>query len=125
MWTFQEFALPKREPLCICGPISFCASTLLRNRRALEDAYDALEPPELPKSESLLRDLKFQMAEIRLQLLIGKLRGEMENMSVAAMFTRWQTSTNKPRGDAQNMLELLLCTFMRQCLDPRDKVYAL
>ncbi|KAK1752616.1 heterokaryon incompatibility protein-domain-containing protein [Echria macrotheca] len=42
MWTFQEFALPSEEPVCLCGALKFSASALSDTRISSEEAIDRL-----------------------------------------------------------------------------------
>lgn len=120
MWTFQEYQLPKPEPLCFCGDDEFYMWDM-------EIVYQSARLRLLtPPGESKLLGSPG----------LEKLRDE-RNSIIAANQTKEKDS--KPRGldmgfflgrsrfptNSLPLLKLLHDTVHRKCQDPRDRFYAL
>lgn len=131
MWTFQEFRLPRNEPLCYCGSMSFRLVTILG---AAEDrihtaGFDALrilsKPPYLDPSWNWAALSQEQEQFVERLFMAQKITQEKstasrKNMSILPSIARqpWQ-------GKDSALIYLLITTTERQGFDMRDKIFAL
>jgi len=132
MWTFQEFELPPREPICAIGPRFFSATHFRETQRplnelrerALQRLSDGLVERNRRADEGLSiddgRDPYRQAMRELLEELAGKSRRLPGGLDVRA-----QRMSNRHQERAQTLQSLLLQTHGRRCKDARDRVYAL
>lgn len=113
MWTFQEYYIPRAEPVCVCGKQEF--------RAALMDKLHGLLLQDI--KELKFWDLDALSGDCETQLmssvaLLERLEGDLPTGPVRGY------SSSKP-SSAPDLGSLLLSTSDRRSSDPRDKVYAL
>ncbi|KAK4450597.1 hypothetical protein QBC34DRAFT_76634 [Podospora aff. communis PSN243] len=131
MWTFQEYCLPAREPVCICGEQEVLATRLEAARTKLI-RYMASGPLGLGHQRSTLGSLSNRPEAIRdvdehsdwakpvdpnENVLSPTTLRALESGHVATRLTLEPT--------AWELVNLVYLTLASGCLDPRDKVYAL
>ncbi|XXH06113.1 hypothetical protein Hte_012558 [Hypoxylon texense] len=123
MWTFQEFCLPDREPICYCGDVAFRATTVQSAQAAILDAgisfldrlmeTSAREWSELSEEEKQERGKIKSRIESKCQVVLGNMLPPLHKLR------------NDWRGAENALLYLTGATAERNCYDKRDKVYAL
>ncbi|KAI1766154.1 hypothetical protein GGR53DRAFT_487648 [Hypoxylon sp. FL1150] len=123
MWTFQEFSLPKDEPICYCGDVAFKATMVQEAQSAiLQDGIgfldqlvetSAQEWSKLSEEEKEERGKIKSRIESKCQVVLGNMLPPLEKMR------------NDWRGAESPLLYLIGATAERNCYDKKDKVYAL
>ncbi|PWY68478.1 hypothetical protein BO70DRAFT_272771, partial [Aspergillus heteromorphus CBS 117.55] len=111
MWTFQEYHLPKQEPTCICGFLSFRCSIIAdeEKQRLMHALKDALLRTITSDSSSDLLLIKRNFDE-------DALKDSMQDC--------WDILSRESL-ESPRLAHLLMKTSDRQCGNPLDKIYAL
>ncbi|KAM7192336.1 Heterokaryon incompatibility protein (HET) domain containing protein [Naviculisporaceae sp. PSN 640] len=125
MWTYQEYFLPKKEPLCLCGNLRFRVTSMLQADKFL--VADTL------KARSRLRDALNGEEDSDSGTEDGQDDSDLDNQYVAVtnkmdqpepQFVRAATA-KEAESAASYLSKLMVVTRTRLCFDPRDKIFAL
>jgi len=118
MWTYQEYYLPKDEPVCLCGRLRFRGTSIDEVASILNpDTDDARTRNHAFKQGS--SKTKDEEIEKQYQVLVKKMEGDGPG-------SMRPTATDlKSEAFKLNLSKLMISTSARRCLDPRDKVFAL
>ena len=128
MWTFQEYRLPEREPKCVCGELTFGATSLWgKALDPLSEAGTAI----LEQFSSSLTDADYEQMgnEERAHLeemsqIVQRLKGKNDILP-GNMPTHPRTWRDPLQSQESLLVYLMMITAGRKCYDPRDKIYAL
>jgi hypothetical protein len=128
MWTFQEFRLPPREPICQCGHMTFYASAMLGQA---EEPLHTAGIEALVKFGALAKTWSGRpLTEEEGQIFddiraVNKRLREKSNLSSQNSIVSLTNARSDWRGSESPLLYLLMTTAERQCYDGHDKIYAL
>lgn len=132
MWTFQEFELPPREPICVIGPRFFSATHFRETQRplnelrerALQRLADGLVERNRRADEGISIDDGRDPYRQAMRELLEELAGKSRTLP-GGLDAKAQRMSNRHEEGAQTLQNLLLQTHGRKCKDARDRVYAL
>jgi len=130
MWTFQEFMLPAREPVCVLGETTFSATDLLHQNddgyfgsvSLISDAQDVYIDKYM-SSDGPSLDQTPGWAE-QSALLERGFASYPENQE-PELSTRLRSMIGGGEPSHVPLSAFILLTKERVCRDPRDKIYAL
>ena len=123
MWTYQEYHLPRNDPICMCGNLVF-KSTVITDKASnqLDDAQVAIIRKTRPRKEHDERArAQYEQANNLNPKPDSALYGMFTNHAGRNYIVRNRFSKipNEPLGD------LMARTASHSCHDPRDKIFAL
>lgn len=116
MWTFQEYKLAGKEPICWCGKLAINVMELSQHVRTIQT--------KLLGDEMAREKLYARLSEPKRARHIERIRPVTAEKSYPGMRTAgfmWNLREVWP----YRLNFLLLYTKDRRCFDPRDKIYAL
>ncbi|GKZ26827.1 hypothetical protein AbraIFM66951_005024 [Aspergillus brasiliensis] len=118
MWTYQEYLLPKREPLIVCGNVKLQMSKAPGSDRHLwHQVLQTLRGFDVDYTKGGAASQAFQL---RYQAVELYSKTFLKHREITAMRETMQSSHM-----ALSAPNHLANTRDRQCQDPRDKIYAL
>jgi hypothetical protein len=127
MWTFQEYRLPRADPISICGNLVLRASELGKAQDAIHAAGFGVIDGVAQRIHSR-KEGNLSKPENAFVTEVGKAATVLRQKSDESLQTINMTPTlfhEQWEDKISLLLYLLLTTAERACFDPRDKVYAL
>ncbi|KAE8143769.1 heterokaryon incompatibility protein-domain-containing protein [Aspergillus pseudotamarii] len=132
MWTFQEYQLPEREPICMCGAFTFKASAIMGTTwdGAVLTPFAAMDrlgqdPVEIERKNkpSPDQDEKTKQHCLEVQRLSAIDDGEFAR--IMERFAYFDIVRDRDAPAYKGLASLIYLAYHRQCGNPRDRVYAL
>ncbi|KAB8231630.1 HET domain-containing protein [Aspergillus alliaceus] len=132
MWTFQEYQLPEREPICMCGAFTFKASAILGTSwdGVVQTPFAAMvrvgqDPVEIERKNkpSLDQDEKTRQHCLEVQRLSAI--DDDEFTRTMERFAFFDILRDRHAPAYKGLASLMYLAYHRQCGNPRDRVYAL
>ncbi|PYH93317.1 HET-domain-containing protein [Aspergillus ellipticus CBS 707.79] len=143
LWTFQEWNLPSRQPVCMCGTLAFTAENVFHQASIWSMKFSVLSSKVRPTMQrethhtaatyidgseyagelEYFEKLEYFDGMLRRNDMIRKKFPSISHMQNFYMYNdQFRLGPGKPKFP----ISMLLCdTMLRKCSNPLDRVYAL
>ncbi|KAF7592361.1 hypothetical protein BBP40_000344 [Aspergillus hancockii] len=132
MWTFQEYQLPQREPICMCGTFTFNASTILPRTwgEVLTTPFAVVvqvghDPAEIERKNKPGPDQDEKTRRHCLEVQRLSKIDDDEFTQTMERFAFFDIVRDREAPAYKSLSSLMYISYHRQCGNPRDRVYAL
>jgi hypothetical protein len=125
MWTYQEYHLPKREPICMCGDMEFKSSRRIGGVSSINKLWKVCTAIATRNTPAANQDDKERAHCMQVQERSELLSDDYQIEHLSDHFTLEDSVRDGPDILRAKLGGLLALTCHRLCTDPRDKVYAL